>query len=352
MSLSVGIVGLPNTGKSTLFQAITQKQVSRENYPFCTIDPNLGVVAVPDERLDKLAAVLSRSQKIPTTIEFVDIAGLIAGASQGEGLGNKFLAHIRETDAIVYLLRGFQRKTVINTLDQIDPWSEKEILDTELILKDIETAEKRIVSLEKEIRAHQAEAIKERDILSGFIESLKGGQLLSENSLNSFEQEVVSKYQLLTAKPRIYLINANESEIKSTDLSNFPANSWIVLDVLIELEAAGLSDSEREELGLGKNKLNELIKSCYRLLDLITFFTTNEKEVRAWTLRQGQLAPEAGGAVHNDFEKNFIRAEVIGWGELVSCKTFAGARQRGLIRTEGRDYQVQDGDVIEIKAAP
>lgn len=350
MALSVGIVGLPNTGKSTLFQAITHKQVSRENYPFCTIEPNLGVIAVPDKRLDALAEIFPREKKIPTTIEFVDIAGLISGASQGEGLGNKFLAHIREVDAVLYVLRGFNKPDIVNTRSNIDPWAEKEVLDTELALKDLETIERRIAALEKDAKAGQKEAQREVVILEKFARGLKEGSILSDLASQEEEREIVKRYQLLTGKPRLYLINARENEVDAEKVKPFIDRPHLILDVLTELEAAGLTDQERQELDLDSGRLDQLIQHSYQLLDLITFFTVGRNEVRAWTLRRGQTAPEAGGVVHTDFEKNFIKAEVINWQQLVEAGSFSIARQKGLVRTEGKDYQVQDGDVIEIKA--
>ncbi len=350
MSLSVGIIGLPNTGKSTLFEAITRKQVDRANYPFCTIEPNLGTIAVPDERLDALAKIFPKDKKIPAIVEFVDIAGLIAGASQGEGLGNKFLAHIREVSAILYVLRGFNKESIINTLERIDPWFEKEILDTELALKDIETIEKRIIALEKEIKASQSEALREKEILDHFIELLKNGKFLVDNIEDDFSWELIKKYQLLTGKPRLYLINANKDEVDHGILGKFEGHPLIILDALIELEACDLTAEERQSLELDQSGLDELIRSSYRLLDLITFFTIGRNEIRAWTLRRGQTAPQAGGVIHTDFENNFIKAEIIKWNDLIEAGNFAVARQKGLIRTEGREYQIQDGDVVEIKS--
>ncbi len=350
MALSVGIVGLPNTGKSTLFQALTQKQVDRANYPFCTIEPNLGIIAVPDNRLDALSEIFPREKKISTTIEFVDIAGLIKGASQGEGLGNKFLSHIREVDAVVYVLRGFNRPNIINTQPDIDPWAEKEILDVELSLKDLETLEKRLSSLEKDIKAGQKAALREAAILEKFVQNLKKGRMLVDLEIRDEEKEILDRYQLLSSKPRLYLINASKSELSSEKLALFSGQPYLILDVLTELEAADLSAQERQELDLGPSQLDELIQRSYQLLDLITFFTVGQNEVRAWTLRRGQTAPEAGGVIHTDFQNNFIKAEVINWQQLVEAGSFSVARQRGLVRTEGKDYQVQDGDVIEIKA--
>lgn len=353
MALSIGIVGLPNVGKSTLFQTITKKQVDIANYPFCTIDPNVGVVAVPDERVEKLAELTKSNKKIYTTIEFVDIAGLVKGANKGEGLGNKFLANIRETDAIVYVLRAFKSSDIVNTQKDIDPISEKEILDTELILKDLETVNKRIDNLEGDARAGKKEAIKELELLKRIKESLDKGDVLSEIQFDEDESKFIKGYQLLTSKPRIYLLNGKEEEVSSDILKQFDGNSWkyIIADILSEQEAADFSKEERKSLGLSADsELDILIRKSYELLDLITFLTTGEDETRAWTLKKGQTAPQAGGVIHSDFEAKFIKADVINWQDLINAGGFAKAREKGLIRTEGKEYVVKDGDVIEIKS--
>jgi len=353
MSLSIGIVGLPNVGKSTLFGAITKKQVSRENYPFCTIDPNVGVVLVPDERVDKLAELTKSVKKIFATVEFVDIAGLVKGASQGEGLGNKFLANIREVNTIVYVLRGFKDEKIINTQNNIDILKEKEVLETELALKDLETLEKRIPELEKSGKLGNKESLKEMEVLKRAKLLLEKGQTLSQSQWPEEEMKVLNSYQFLTAKPRLFLINAKEEEIEKSILETFQKNNWgyLILDVLTEFDAAGLSPEEKKEFGLPEeSKLDQLIKKSYQLLDLITFLTTGPDETRAWTLKKGEKAPQAGGVIHSDFEKFFIKAEVINWKDLVDASGFSQAREKGLIRTEGKEYVVQDGDVIEIKS--
>ncbi|OGZ24326.1 MAG: redox-regulated ATPase YchF [Candidatus Nealsonbacteria bacterium RIFCSPLOWO2_01_FULL_43_32] len=343
MPLSIGIVGLPNVGKSALFQTITKKQVNIANYPFCTIDPNVGVVEVPDERVDKLAELTKSAKKIYTTIEFFDIAGLVKGANQGEGLGNKFLANIRETDAIVYILRAFSNKDIINVQSEINPLADKDILDTELILKDLETIEKRINS---------KEAIKELEILKKIKELLANGKILSEQSFNNEELKIVSQYQLLTMKPRLYLLNGRDEEVPQDVVAEFKKNNWpfLIIDVLTELESADLGREERLALGLPQeSELDILIKKAYELLGLITFFTTGIDETRAWTIKKGERAPQAGGVIHSDFETHFIKAEVIHWQTLLDINGFVKAREKGLMRTEGKEYVVQDGDVIEIK---
>ncbi|MDD4990107.1 MAG: redox-regulated ATPase YchF [Candidatus Pacebacteria bacterium] len=361
--LSIGIVGLPNVGKSTLFQTITKKQVDCANYPFCTIDPNVGVVAVPDTRVDKLAKLTNSAKKIYATCEFVDIAGLVKGAAEGEGLGNKFLANIRETDAIVYVLRAFGNENIINTQENIDPWREKEILDVELILKDLETINKRMEGLERDVRANKKEAKAEFEVLSKAKKALSEQKILSEQGLNEEENRILKSFCLLTSKPRLYLLNANEKEISPEILKQFRKDlpphqtklwcggePFLSIDILSEFEAGDLTAQEKAELGLPAiSQMDNLIKKCYELLGLITFLTTGPDETRAWTIKNGGKAPQAGGVIHTDFEKNFIKAEVINWQTLLDCGGFVQARAKGQIRTEGKEYVVQDGDVIEIK---
>ncbi len=352
MALSIGIVGLPNVGKSTLFETLTKKQVDKANYPFCTIDPNIGVVAVPDERVDKLAELTKSQKKIYTTIDFIDIAGLVKGASKGEGLGNKFLANIREVDAIVYVLRAFLNNKIINTQNSINPFKDKEILDTELILKDLETIEKRLKSLEKELKNKNKEIIKEYESLLKAKNLLEQGKILIEEFFPEDEIKQLKQYQFLTLKPRIYLLNGKDEEVPQDIINEFKKNNWpyLIIDLLTEFEAADLSKQERRELGLPEEtELDILIKKSYQILGLITFFTTGPDETRAWTIKKGTAVPQAGGIIHSDFEKHFIKAEVINWKDLISVGGFTQAREKGLIRTEGKDYIVQDGDVIEIK---
>lgn len=353
MNLSLGIVGLPNVGKSTLFEALTKKQVNRQNYPFCTIDPNVGVVPVKDERVDKLADLLKIDKKIYATIEFIDIAGLVKGAHKGEGLGNQFLAHIREVSAIIYLLRCFKKPNIINTLDHIDPLLEKEILETELILKDLETIDKRLNELSREVKSGNKEALKEKEVLEKAQKQLIDGKTLYQLDWPEEELKLIKSYQFLTLKPCLYLLNGQKEEIPQSILEVFEKNHWpyLILDVLLELEALELTAEERKNLGLESiTGLDQLIKSAYQLLDLITFFTTTgETEVRAWPIKKGTKAPQAGGLIHSDFENKFIRAEVINFNDLIRAGGYGPAREQGLIRLEGKDYPVQDGDVVEIK---
>lgn len=352
MALSIGIVGLPNVGKSTLFETLTKKQVDKANYPFCTIDPNVGVVAVPDERVDKLAELTKSQRKIYTTIDFIDIAGLVKGASQGEGLGNKFLANIRETDAILYVLRAFANPNIINTQDSLDPLRDKDILDTELILKDLETTEKRLHSLDSDIKSGSKEAIKEKEVLLKAKNFLEQGKILFEQQFTEEESKLLNQYQFLTLKPRLYLLNGQDKEVPQSIIEEFQNHNWpfLIVDLLTEFEAVNLSKEERQELELPvETELDLLIKKSYEILGLITFFTTGPDETRAWAIKQGTKAPQAGGIIHSDFEKAFIKAEVINWQDLINAGGFTQAREKGLIRTEGKEYLVKDGDVIEIK---
>jgi ribosome-binding ATPase len=352
MPLSIGIVGLPNVGKSTLFATITKKQVDCQNYPFCTIDPNIGIVAVPDERVDKLAEITNSEKKIYTTIEFMDIAGLVKGANKGEGLGNKFLANIRESDAIIYVLRAFLKEEVITTQSNINPISEKEILDTELVLKDLETVTKKLSDLESEIRTRDKKALKENEIISKIKKLLEQGKIISEENFTDEERKTINQCQLLTSKPRLYLLNGKDEEVPKQIIEQFEKNKWpyLIIDIATEFEVVGLNKEERKSLGLPlESELDMLIKKAYQILDLITFFTTGPDETRAWTLKKEQKAPQAGGKIHSDFESHFIKAEVINWKKLAEAGSFTKAREKGLLRTEGKQYIVQDGDVIEIK---
>lgn len=349
MSLSIGIVGLPNVGKSTLFKTLTKKEVDIANYPFCTIDPNVGVVLVPDQRVDKLADLSKSRKKIYATVDFVDIAGLVKGASDGEGLGNKFLANIRETDAILYVLRAFKNPDIINTQSEINPLKDKEILDVELILKDLETVNKRIDGLEGDVKVGKKEAIKEMEVLKKAKEFLIQEKVLIEQNFSEDETKILKGFQLLTFKPRLYLLNGKDEEVDRSDLAQFGDNC-LVIDVATEYEAEGLSKEERQSLGLPElSETDILIKKSYELLNLITFLTTGEDETRAWTINRGDTAPKAGAAIHTDFENKFVKAEVVFWQDLLSAGGYPKAREQGKLRTEGKEYIVKDGDVIEFK---
>jgi hypothetical protein len=321
----------------------------------------VGVVAVPDERIDKLAELTHSAKKIYATVKFVDIAGLVKGASQGEGLGNKFLANIRETDAIVYVLRCFKNAKIINTREKIDPIEDKEILDTEMALKDLETVENALEKMKKPAATRGMQAgpskckafVGENDVLKKAQEFLKTGKILSEMEWEEEELEILRNYQLLTMKKRLYLLNGAEEEIPDEIINVFKDKNWpyIIIDILSEFGANDLGAEERKELGLSElSKLDELIKEAYKILNLITFLTTGTDETRAWTLKRGSMAPQAGGVIHTDFERCFIRAEVVNWKDLLDANGFGNAREKGLIRTEGKEYVVKDGDVIEIKS--
>jgi len=352
MSLSIGIVGLPNVGKSTLFKTLTKKQVLIANYPFATIDPNVGVVLVPDERVDKLAELSKSKKKIYATVDFVDIAGLVKGAAQGEGLGNKFLSHIREVDAVLYVLRAFKSPDIINTQQEVNPLKEKEILDVELILKDLETLNKRIDGLMGDVRQNKKEAVKEMAALKKAKDFLTQEKVLIDQEFTEDEKNILKSFQLLTFKPRLYLLNGKEEEVSREVLDIFNKNNWkyLIIDIATELEAEGLSNEERSALELPEmSGTDSLIKKSYELLNLITFLTTGEDETRAWTINRGDLAPKAGAAIHTDFENKFVKAEVVFWKDLINAGGYAKAREQGKIRTEGKEYVVRDGDVIEFK---
>jgi len=363
MSLSIGIVGLPNVGKSTLFKTLTKKEILIANYPFATIDPNVGVVLVPDQRVDKLAELSKSKKKIYATVDFVDIAGLVKGASRGEGLGNKFLSHIREVDAVLYILRAFKNADIINTQTEINPLKEKETLDLELILKDLETINKRIDGLEGDVRSGKKEAIKEMAVLKKAKDFLIQEKVLCQPRLDvesrratgeftDEEMQIFRNYQLLTAKPQLFLFNGKKDEINPEVLEFFQKNNWqyLIIDIATEFEAEGLSKEERQQLGLPElSETDILVKKSYELLNLITFLTTGEDETRAWTIKKGDTAPVAGATIHSDFQEKFVKAEVIFWKDLFDAGSYAKARELAKIRTEGKEYIVKDGDVIEFK---
>ena len=349
MSLSVGIVGLPNAGKSTLFQAITKNPVLRADYPFSTIDPNTGFALVLDKRIDEIALIGNSAKKTFAFVEFIDIAGLVKGASKGQGLGNRFLSHIRETDAALYVLRAFSSKQIPCLENKICPLKEKEILDTELILKDQETIEKIISGI---VKQKTKEAIAELGVLEKARDFLNKDRVLAEKSWSKEEEAVLKTHCLLTFKPRLYLINGKDRGIEPGVVDFFEKNNlcFLILDVLFELEAGGLSKEERIAMGLPEfSGINALVQKIYELLGLITFFTANENETRARTLKKGESIKKAAGLVHSDFEENFIKADVARWKDFVACAGWQGARKKGLARTEGKNYIVEEGDIIEIK---
>lgn len=333
MKLSIGIVGLPNVGKSSLFRILTRQEVNVANYPFATIDPNIGVVAVPDERLDKLEEMSGSAKKIPAVVEFYDIAGLVKGAHEGQGLGNQFLGHISEVNAICHVLRCFEDRGIIHVEDTVDPLRDLEIINLELIFKDLEKSEKRMEKLESESRTGDKKKQEDWRAVRDVVEALKSGQLANSLPEEVSENSAVKELQLLTSKPQIFLLNglaglANEK----------------LLEKIKELR----SDYVCVDLNQAQN-VNELVAKAYEVLGLVSFFTTGEDETRAWTIEKGSKAPQAAGAIHSDFEKKFIRAETINWQKLLEAGSWVKARQNGWIRSEGKDYTVQDGDVLEIK---
>jgi GTP-binding protein YchF len=350
MSFSIGIIGLPNVGKSTLFKALTKQQVDISNYPFCTINPNVGIVKVPDARLQKIAGVINPQKVTPTVIEFVDIAGLVKNAHKGEGLGNQFLARIREVDAICQVVRAFTNEKITHVEGQTNAQRDIKIINTELIIKDLETVEKRLEKVKKEAKSGDKEAIQELEALNEIKKRLEEGKLIQGLSLET-SPEIVFELQLLTAKPMIYVFNINEQQTMDNEQCvQAGSQNPLFLDLKLESELSELTPEEVKELELPPSKLDQLIKNCYQALDLITFYTvTGGQETRAWTLKKGSKAPQAGGVVHTDFEKNFIRAEVINWQKLTEAGSWSAAREKGWLRIEGKDYIVQDGDVIEFK---
>ncbi len=367
MNLSVGIVGLPNVGKSTLFNAITKKSVPAENYPFCTIDPSVGIVAVPDERLYKLAEFSKTKRTIPAIVEFVDIAGLVKGASEGEGLGNQFLQHIREVNAIAHVVRVYEDVNLTHVHGKVDPVDDIAIINFELIVADKQVVEKRLVSLDRDVKRNDKEALLLKSILDKVLENLNKDIFASKTDLTDDELIVLNKnLQLITMKPMMFVLNKksgskniidDESDSRYISLMEYFKKEnavYTVVDARIENDLKDFEGEEREmfrqELGAGHDDgINDLIKSGYKLLDVISYFTTGVEETRAWTIKRGWTAPLAGTAIHTDFKDKFIRAEVVFWSDLLDSGSYGAAREKGLVRTEGKEYVLKDGDVMEFK---
>jgi len=355
--LRIGIVGLPNIGKSTLFNALTRQRAPVANFPFTTVDPNVGVVTVPDDRLEKLAALSQSERGVPTTVEFVDIAGLAKGAHAGEGLGNQFLAHIREADAIAEVVRFFPDPDVIHVAGKVNPAGDAETIETELALADLQTVEKMAEHAARDAKNGEAAAVRRAEALTKLRNALADGQPARTTHLSPQEAESVRDVQLLTRKPMLYVANLDENQIRAPDeiLREFAQrfHPVIPLSVKIEQELIELPPDDRHallaEYGLDHSGLEDFIRAAYELLDLITFFTTGPKETRAWTVTKGATASEAAGKIHSDFQRGFIRAETISWKTLIDTGSYTTARELGLVRDEGKEYVVQDGDVFIFK---
>jgi len=361
MGIKCGIVGLPNVGKSTLFNALTAAEIPAENYPFCTIDPNVGVVTVPDPKLAAIADIVKPEKVVPTVVEFVDIAGLVEGASQGQGLGNQFLAHIRETHAIAHLVRCFKNDDVIHVAGKVDPIHDIEVIDTELMLADLDTVQKVFARAERAAKTNEKTAVARRDALQKLLDALENGRPARTVPSDDREvAEVLKELHLITAKPVMYIANVAEDATEDNPLvapvrrlAEEQGAELVVISCALEAELAQLNENDRAEflasLGLKEPGLNRVIRAAYKLLGLKTFYTAGPKECRAWTVRRDAMAPEAAGAIHTDFERGFIRAEVIGYDQFIARRGEAAARDAGELRLEGKTYVVQEGDVIHFR---
>ncbi len=360
MAIKCGIVGLPNVGKSTLFNALTQAEIPAENYPFCTIDPNVGIVMVPDPRLDELSKIVNPQKTLPTTVEFVDIAGLVAGAASGEGLGNKFLANVRETDAIAHVVRCFDNDDVIHVAGKVDPLDDIEVINTELALADLESVDKQLYKATKNAKSQDQDAIKLRDVLQKMSAHLGDGLPLRTLELNDGEKDTIATLQFITDKPVMFVANVNEDGFENNpyldrvrEIAKNENAVVVAVCAAMEAEIIQLDKDEQSEflaeMGMTEPGLNRVIRTGYDLLGLETYFTAGVKEVRAWTVKRGSTAPKAAAVIHTDFEKGFIRAEVVGYDDFIQYQGEAGAKEAGRFRLEGKEYIVQEGDVMHFR---